>query len=91
MIDPYKAKVIINLKKAQGQISHILKMIEEEKPCVNIASQTNAAIGLLKKSNNYILESHLTTCGLKNLSQDDASKKESFIKELVRTFNITNK
>lgn len=91
MIDPYKAQVVTNLKKAQGQITHVLKMVEEEKYCVDIAGQTNAVIGLLKKVNSYILESHLVTCGEKKLSQTDASKKEAFIKELVRAFSLTNK
>ncbi len=91
MIDPLKSQAVINLKKAQGQISHVLKMIENEEYCIDIASQINAVLGLLKKSNSHILESHLMTCGPKNLAQNDPSKREKFIKELVRVFSITNK
>jgi DNA-binding FrmR family transcriptional regulator len=91
MIDPYKTNLITNLKKTQGQINHILKMVEDEKYCTDIVSQVNAALGLLKKAKNHILESHLMTCGAKNLTSNDLSKKEDFVKELVRTFSLTNK
>ncbi len=91
MIDPYKSQAITNLKKAQGQVAHVLKMVEENKYCTDIASQTNAAIGLLKKVNSFALESHLCTCGAKNLSQSDPNKKEVFVKELVRAFTVSNK
>ena len=91
MIDPHKTKVVTNLKKAQGQMAHVLKMIEEEAYCLDIATQINAALGLLKKANSHVLESHLTTCGARHLTQKDPEKKASFIKELVRVFSVTNR
>lgn len=90
MIATHKKQAIINLKKAQGQIAHVLKMVEEDKYCIDINSQTNAAMGLLKKVKSNILESHLLSCGSKNLSKSNPHKEE-FVRELVRAFNITNK
>ena len=90
MIDPYKTQASTNLKKARTLIERISKMIDEGKYCMDIAQQVNAATGLLKKTNNYILESHLITCGGKKLS-GKVEEKEKFAKELVRICNVTSR
>lgn len=91
MIQPHKSQAVTNLKKASGQIDHILKMIEKDEYCIDIAQQVNAALGLLKKTNNHILESHLLTCGTKKLATGNQKTKQDFIKEIIRVCNVTNR
>lgn len=91
MIEPYKAKVQLNLKKVQGQISLIRKMIDEGRYCVDIAQQVNAATGMLKKANDLILESHLNSCALSKMNSKDKKEREEFAKELIRNFRVTGK
>ena len=90
MIDPYKSKALINLKKASGQINRIIRMIDEEKYCIDIAQQVNAAMGLLKKTNTYILESHLKTCCSKKLASGPTAAKKAFA-EVLQVFDITSR
>lgn len=90
MIEPYKGKAINRLKKARGQIDGIVKMIEEGKYCIDILTQLLALQGAIKGVNTLILESHLNTCG-GDLSSKDKVKKEKFIKELLRTCNLSNR
>lgn len=91
MIDPYKSKAITNLKKANGQIERILKMIEKDEYCIDIAQQINAGVGLLKKTNHHVLESHLVTCSEKKLKKGDRESKELFAEEILRACNVTNR
>ncbi len=91
MIEPYKAKIKLSLKKAQGQLKLLDKMLEEDRYCIDIAQQINAAVGLLKQINVTILENHLQTCGTNKLSSKSAEEKTQFIKELIKTFNLTGK
>lgn len=91
MIEPYTGKIKINLKKAQGQLELVGKMIEENRYCVDIAQQVNAAIGLLRQANNYILESHLLSCGVGKLNSKSQKTRTEFIKELMRVFDLTKK
>lgn len=91
MIEPYTNKVKINLKKVQGQISLIQKMIEEERYCVHVAQQINAAIGILRKTNDLILESHLNTCAASRLNSKNKDERSEFVKELIQNFKITSK
>ncbi len=88
MLQPYHSQSVTNLKKALGQIERILKMIEDEEYCMAVAQQVNAAIGLLDKTNRYMLESHLLTCGTKKLAAKK-SVREKFVAEIVRIFHLT--
>jgi len=81
---------LINIKKARGIIDRIMDMIEQDRYCMDIAQQCNAAIGLLRQGNNAILESHLHSCGAEHLTSKNKQKKEAFIKELVRVCNVAN-
>ncbi len=50
------------LKTARGQIDGIIKMIESDRYCVDISTQILSVIGLLKKSNIDVLNSHIRSC-----------------------------
>lgn len=57
-----RKKAMQYLKTARGQIDGIIKMIEDERYCVDISNQIIAAQALLKKSNLEILKRHLEHC-----------------------------
>ncbi len=80
-----KKKAIQCLKTARGQADGILKMIEDERYCIDISYQIMAAQALLKKANKYILSSHLKSC-VKDalLSEEDKDEK---IEELIKVLN----
>jgi len=50
------------LKTSKGQIEGIIKMIEEERYCVDISKQILSVLGLLKKANLIILDQHIKSC-----------------------------
>ncbi len=91
MTEPHISKIKMNLKKAQGQLNLIQKMIEDDRYCIDVAQQVNAAIGLLKQVNTYVLESHLLCCGSEKLNSKNTKEREDFAKELVQAFSIKNK
>ena len=91
MIDPYKSKTLIRLKKAKGQIEGLINMVEEDKYCVDILTQALALQGALKGTAYEILESHLHTCGAKKMGSKDSVIKEKFISEIVNACKLSNK
>lgn len=90
MTPQHLAKVQTNLKKVQGQINLINKMMNEKRYCVDIAQQVNAAIGLLKKINSHILESHLVSCGGAKLNSKSEKERQEFAEELIKAFTLNN-
>ena len=50
------------LKTARGQIDGILKMVEEDRYCVDISNQSRATDAILRKANKEILRAHMKCC-----------------------------
>lgn len=86
-----KKSTTIALKKAQTSINNILKMIEEDKYCMDIIQQILAVDGLLKSASSRILENHLNTCFSEGMKSADKSKKEKLVKEVVDVMKLGNK
>jgi DNA-binding FrmR family transcriptional regulator len=57
-----KKKVTTLLKTARGQIDGLLKMIEEDRYCIEISNQILAAESILKKANREVLQAHIACC-----------------------------
>ena len=66
-------------------------MIHDDAYCVDIATQVNAAIGLLKEANRQILKQHLTCCWKKKLVSKNPVEVEQFIDELVRVWDVSTR
>ena len=56
------AQVTRLLKTARGQIDGILKMVEEDRYCLEVSSQIMAAQSILKKANRLVLKAHMNSC-----------------------------
>ena len=72
---PEREKALKNLKTAKGQLEGIIKMIEEERYCIDISNQILASIALLKKANLHILSGHLHSCVKQAMQQGDSEEK----------------
>ncbi|MCI5504090.1 MAG: metal-sensing transcriptional repressor [Anaerobutyricum sp.] len=75
-----KQKVTRLLKTARGQMDGILKMVEEDRYCIDISQQLMATEAILNKVNKEILTAHLKNCVSHAESQEE---KEEKIDELV--------
>ena len=63
------------LKVARGQLDGILRMIEEDRYCVDISNQILATMALLKGANQQILQAHIRMCVREALESDEANPK----------------
>lgn len=71
------------LKIGKGQIEAVIKMIEDERYCVDISNQIIAAQSLLKKANLLILKQHMNNCVKEAIEQDKGEEKMEEIMELL--------
>lgn len=90
MKDPYKKKFVTNIRKTKGLLEAIEKMVEEDRYCVDIAQQVNAALGFLRSANALVLTGHLDSCAAHRLNAAPEEKQE-FIDELVRVFGVSSR
>ena len=73
------------LKNAQGQVNASIKMLEEDRYCVDVSYQVLASIALLKKANDELLKQHMEHCVADAFKEGNGQEK---INEVV---NLVNK
>ena len=78
-----KQDAVKALKISKGQIEAIIKMIEDERYCVDISNQIIAAQSLLKKANMLILKQHMHHCVKDAFKEGNEDKKIEEIIELL--------
>lgn len=67
--------IIKLLKTAQGQVESVIKMTEDDRYCLDISTQINASIALLKKAHKEILVNHLNSCVMDSIHTKDSEAK----------------
>lgn len=68
-------EIVNSLKTARGQIDGILKMIDDERYCIDISKQIFAVQSLLKKANMKILKNHMHSCVASALKEGNGDEK----------------
>ena len=72
--------VIKRLKRIEGQIRGLIKMVENDKSCEEILIQIGSAKAALHKTGQVILEGHLHNCvidGIREGNEDETIDKLS--------------
>lgn len=77
-----KKQVTRLLKTARGQIDGILKMIEEDRYCIDISTQLMAATSVLQRANKEVLSAHLKSCVAHASTPEEINEK---VDEFIRT------
>lgn len=70
--DAYLAR----LRRIEGQVRGIARMVDEEKYCIDILTQVSAATSALQSVALAILDEHLHTCVLDAARQGDEQARE---------------
>ena len=69
---------------AKGQLEGIIRMIDEDRYCLEVSDQLMATRALLKKTNNLILKNHIDNCVRNAIINGDDSKIDEVIKALEK-------
>ena len=71
------------LKTARGQLDGLLRMVEEDRYCVDISNQILATQAILRTVNQQILQDHINTCVREAMRSDDADEKIGEIMSII--------
>ena len=75
------------LKRVDGQIKAIDRMIEQDVPCEDIIIQINAAKTALHKIGQVVLEGHLNHCVKDGIEHGDAEKTIADLAKALEYFS----
>ena len=81
-----KSKYITRLKRSEGQLRGIQKMMEEERDCVDIITQLTAVRSSVDRIIELMITENLTTCINNPLDDPQAQKErlEKAVKYLIK-------
>ena len=86
--DPTQQKrLLTRLRKVEGQVSAICRMVEDEKYCVDILLQISAVQGALGKAGQLLLGSHVETCVATAFERGTKKDRQQSIDELMEVFS----
>lgn len=74
-----KAKILARLRRIEGQVRGVQRMVEEEKYCVDVLTQLSAIIAGARAAGLLILEDHIRGCVVDSEPDD----REAVLDELM--------
>lgn len=83
-----KSKVVRRLNIIQGQLKGLAKMVEEEKYCVDIITQSSAIKEALSSVEDLMLENHLSTHVLQQIK---GGKEQKAVAEILKVYKLAHK
>ena len=86
-----QADAIHRLKSVAGHINGIVRMLEEDRYCIDVIKQIQATQTALSRVSESILDAHLRTCVTTAIQDDDQRERERVLAEVVEVFRQTNK
>lgn len=78
-----KEKVTRQLKTAKGQINGILKMVEEDRYCIDISNQLLATQAILRSINREVIKAHMSGCVEEAFSSGNGQEKLDEVLDLM--------
>lgn len=78
-----KNKIVRLLKTARGQIDGLIKMVEDDRYCIDISNQLMATQAILRSVNREVLHAHLGCCVKEAFEQGDEQEKIEEIMAII--------
>ena len=76
-----KEKILLRLRKMEGQLKGIRKMVEQGKYCVDVLNQLSSIIAATQKVAGIIMKDHIQGCVKDAIIRNDHS--DDYVNELV--------
>ena len=75
------------LKRIEGQVRGVLKMVDDDRYCIDVITQVQAITAALKKVEGEILKDHVTHCVEHAVASGDKKAQREKIEELVEVMS----
>jgi DNA-binding FrmR family transcriptional regulator len=83
MTETVKKKASDRLRRIEGQIAGIRRMIDEDRYCVDVLTQTTAVVSALRGVEDLVMQNHLTTCVVDAIRSEDEGQQQEKISEVM--------
>jgi DNA-binding FrmR family transcriptional regulator len=78
-----KAKIMARLRRMEGQVRGVQRMVEEDQYCLDVLTQLSAVIAAARQTGLLVLEDHVRGCVLGSEHAHDEIDREELLTELI--------
>ena len=79
----HDSKLVTRLRRIEGQVRGVARMVEEERYCIDILNQTMAIKAALGRVEQEVLKDHAAHCIRQAVESGDAKNQAKKFAELV--------
>jgi CsoR family transcriptional regulator, copper-sensing transcriptional repressor len=83
-----KAKILARLRRIEGQVRGIQKMVEQDQYCLDVLTQLSAIIAAARTTGLLVLEDHIRGCVV-NAAENDREQVLDELNEAIERFTRT--
>ena len=81
-----KKKLLNRIRRAEGQLGAVHRMVEDDAYCVDTLTQVSAVQGALNKVGQIVLGYHIENCVAEACISGDERERQRSIDELMEVF-----
>ena len=81
-----KENMLVRLRRIEGQVRGLQKMVEEERYCPEVLTQMSAVHASLRSVERILMKNHLQHCATEALRSGDDNKAQRTYDELTQLF-----
>ncbi len=86
-LDPRaKEQILARLRSVEGHWRAVIRMVEEDRYCIDVIKQVKAVEGAIGKATALLLERHLNHCVAAAIRSANPRERERAIAELLEVF-----
>ncbi len=89
--NPNHSENLVALRRIEGQVRGVQKMIEERKYCIDILNQIHAVKGALGRVEEKILEKHFEYCVTEAVKGTSEKEKQRKLDEILKLIHQTRR
>ncbi len=85
------SQLLNRLRRIEGQVRGIARMVEEDRYCIDILHQVQAVKAALGKAESELLKGHASHCVAEAIASGDREEQETKFAELIDLFERTKR
>lgn len=89
--NPSHKNSLVSLKRIEGQVRGVQRMIDDREYCIDILNQIHAVKGALSRVEEKILEKHFQNCVTEAVRGNSKEEKQRKLKEVLKLIHQTRR
>ena len=83
MHEAARTEIVGRLRRIEGQVGGLLRMVEEDRYCVDVLTQIDAVRAALHRVSEHVLRDHVSHCVADAFASGDSEAQRRKVEELI--------